>query len=84
MCHYACDAGVSLFVSSAGMSGVSGMNDGGELVMNDGRVIGHRALAVYYRQSLRPTALISSLSGVYRALALPGYAQNAAQVRVRM
>lgn len=57
------------------------MNDGGELLMNDGRVLGHRALAVYYRQNLRPTALISSLSGAYRALALPGYAQNAAQDR---
>mmetsp|Transcript_9761 Transcript_9761/g.14662 ORF Transcript_9761/g.14662 Transcript_9761/m.14662 type:complete len:88 (+) Transcript_9761:61-324(+) len=46
--------------------------------MKDGRVLGHRSLVRYYKQSLRPVAdqptkLAIRISKEYRAIGLPGY-----------
>uniref|UniRef100_A0A7S3YE33 C2H2-type domain-containing protein n=1 Tax=Lotharella globosa TaxID=91324 RepID=A0A7S3YE33_9EUKA len=50
----------------------------GEIVMKDGRVLGHRSLARYYKQSLKPrdpkhTDLVTKMIKDYRAIGLPGY-----------
>jgi len=53
----------------------------GELLLNDGNVIGHRSLIKYYKMNYKPresrdSVLISQMLAQYRALALPGYSSK--------
>ena len=57
---------------------VVGVNDGGELVMSDGKVIGHRTHKKEYSQNIRPEdtracVVIPKMFARYRALCAPGY-----------
>jgi len=57
---------------------VASVNEIGELIMNDGSVIGHRSMKIYYRQNLKPRpsrhlVLLQQMVSTYRTLQLPGY-----------
>eukprot|EP01006_Ploeotia_vitrea_P040571 TRINITY_DN66434_c8_g1_i1.p1 TRINITY_DN66434_c8_g1~~TRINITY_DN66434_c8_g1_i1.p1 ORF type:complete len:480 (+),score=259.99 TRINITY_DN66434_c8_g1_i1:89-1441(+) len=74
--------------SHSGKRHVESMSEGGELVLSDGSVIGHRSLRRYYKQSLRPVEtrdhqLIQSMIKEYKLLKLPGYERSQAQARKR-
>ncbi|GAB5355395.1 hypothetical protein AAMO2058_000201900 [Amorphochlora amoebiformis] len=56
----------------------SEMNDLGEIVMKDGRVLGHRSLVRYYKQNLKPVdteqpSLVIKIMRNYRAIGMKGY-----------
>mmetsp|Transcript_44254 Transcript_44254/g.71137 ORF Transcript_44254/g.71137 Transcript_44254/m.71137 type:complete len:416 (-) Transcript_44254:95-1342(-) len=78
-------ANTSAVVAIGGEKDLEGMaselTDLGEIVMKDGRVIGHRSLVRYYKQNLKPTDsrntnLIIKMIRDYRAIGLPGYQQR--------